>query len=261
MERLHRMPAKKSVIPAVSLCIAAALSGCSSASPATDPPPASTTQAASTTTATFTVAGDNPVQPNGSQDTHAQTPDSECDPATFTHDEALGSKIATGFALTGFPASAALLRHFLKGTGTEVSYEPGSQISKKALASTAFRTVDDEVQRAIRAQLDAGKPHVQLTAAQLPTVAFENAASDLYWAFRGTQGLTVTGSGTHEDGSYKGTLTYVIRDSYGFPASDTLGGFGAPMRYLQTACGAPQHPGGAHWFPDTITVTVALQLK
>jgi hypothetical protein len=28
------------------------------------------------------------------------------------------------------------------------------------------------------------------------------------------------------------------------------------MRYLQTACGAPQHPGGAHWFPDTIAVTV-----
>jgi len=23
----------------------------------------------------------------------------------------------------------------------------------------------------------------------------------------------------------------------------------APMRYLQTACGAPQHPGGARWFP------------
>ena len=28
------------------------------------------------------------------------------------------------------------------------------------------------------------------------------------------------------------------------------------MRYLQTACGAPQHAGGARWFPDTITVTV-----
>jgi hypothetical protein len=29
------------------------------------------------------------------------------------------------------------------------------------------------------------------------------------------------------------------------------------MRYLQTVCGAPQHAGGAHWFPDTITVTVS----
>jgi hypothetical protein len=47
-----------------------------------------------------------------------------------------------------------------------------------------------------------------------------------------------------------------MRDSYGFPAGDTLEGFGPPMRYLQTVCGAPRHAGGAHWFPDTITVTV-----
>ena len=39
-------------------------------------------------------------------------------------------------------------------------------------------------------------------------------------------------------------------------AEDTLAGFGAPMRYLQTVCGAPQQADGAHWFPDTITVTV-----
>jgi hypothetical protein len=68
--------------------------------------------------------------------------------------------------------------------------------------------------------------------------------------------LSVTGSGSRENGRYAGILSYVIRDSYGFPAADTLGGFGPPMRYLQTACGAPQHAGGAHWFPDTITVTV-----
>jgi hypothetical protein len=91
----------------------------------------------------------------------------------------------------------------------------------------------------------------------LPTVAFESG--DLYWGFRGTQGLTVTGSVHRADGRWTGTLTYVIRDSYGFPVGDTLAGFGPPMRYLQTVCGAPQHPGGAHWFPDTITVTVAFR--
>jgi hypothetical protein len=90
----------------------------------------------------------------------------------------------------------------------------------------------------------------------LPTVAFESKVTDLYWGFRGTQGLTVTGSGGRKNGRYSGSLTYVIRDSYGFPASDTLNGFGPPMRYLQTVCGAPQHAGGARWFPDTITVTV-----
>jgi hypothetical protein len=97
---------------------------------------------------------------------------------------------------------------------------------------------------------------VELSSGQLPTVTFSDTTSDLYWSFRGTQGLTVSGSGSRKSGRYVGTLTYVIRDSYGFPADDTLDGFGPPMRYLQTVCGAPQHAGGAHWFPDTVTVTV-----
>jgi hypothetical protein len=98
--------------------------------------------------------------------------------------------------------------------------------------------------------------HVRLSAAQLPLAAFESKTSDLYWGFRGTQGLTVTGTGNRSNGRFTGSLTYIIRDSYGFPANDTLGGFGAPMRYLQTVCGAPQHANGARWFPDTITLTV-----
>ncbi|MDQ2815748.1 MAG: hypothetical protein M3Z75_28855, partial [Actinomycetota bacterium] len=204
----------------------------------------------------FTVAGVHPVPPNGSQDTYPPAPDASCDSATFAADHALGVKVAGGFALAGFPASADLLQHFLQGKGTEVSYRAGSPISKQALASAAFRAADNEVQAAILSQLKAGRTRVRLSAAQLPTVAFESRTSDLYWGFRGTQGLTVTGSGRRENGRYAGTLSFVIRDSYGFPARDTLGGFGPPMRYLQTACGAPQHAGGARWFPDSITVTV-----
>lgn len=194
--------------------------------------------------------------PNGSQDTHAQTPNATCDGATFSADKALGLKVAAGFALAGFPAAADLLTHFLKGKGTEVDYRPGSSISRQALVSGAFRAMNDEVQEAVLRQLRVGRTRVRLSAAQLPTMAFESQTSDLYWGFRGTQGLTVTGHGSRESGRYAGTLSYVIRDSYGFPASDTLGGFGPPMRYLQTVCGAPAHAGGAHWFPDSITVTV-----
>jgi hypothetical protein len=116
--------------------------------------------------------------------------------------------------------------------------------------------VQNEVRAEIAGQLKDGVTRVRLSAAQLPTVYFGSTSSDLYWGFRGTQGLTVSGSGRREKGRYAGTLTYVIRDSYGFPANDTLGGFGAPMRYLQTVCGAPQHAGGARWFPDAIAVTV-----
>ncbi len=196
------------------------------------------------------------MPPNESQDTHAQTPKARCDSATFAADEALGARVVEGFALARFRASAHLLAHFLQGKGTEVNYRAGSPISRKARASSAFGVVNSEVQDAVLSQLKAGRTRLRLSSAQLPTVAFESKNSDLYWGFRGTQGLTVTGSGRRANGRYVGRLSYIIQDSYGFPASDTLGGFGPPMRYLQTACGAPQHAGGARWFPDTITVTV-----
>ena len=255
MRRSRQMPAKEPVICAVFLCMVAALPGCSAASPAAGSPPAAAVPSAGAAFA-FTVAGAHPVPPNGSQDTHAQTPKAACDSARFAADEVLGSNVAAGFALAGFPASADLLKHFLQGKGTAVDYRAGSPISQQALSNSAFRAVNNEVQEAVLSQLKAGKARVQLSGAQLPTVAFESKNSDLYWGFRGTQGLTLTGSGSRKNRRYTGTLSYVIRDSYGFPARDALHGFGAPMRYLQTACGAPQHPGGAHWFPDTITVTV-----
>jgi hypothetical protein len=256
MRRPHRqMLAKEPVICVAVLCVVAALPGCSAAPSAAGSAPAAAVPSAGAAFA-FTVAGNRPVPPNGSQDTHAQTPKAGCDGARFAADEVVGFNVANGFALAGFPASADLLTHFLKGTGTRVAYPAGSLISTEALSSRAFRAMNRHVEKEILRQLKAGQTRVQLFGPQLPTVAFESKDSDLYWGFRGTQGLTVTGSGGRKNGRYAGTLSYVIRDSYGFPASDTLHGFGAPMRYLQTTCGAPQHPGGAHWFPDTIAVTV-----
>lgn len=259
-----RRPAK-AVTSAASLCVLAVLSGCSlrpgsgSSSPSAGPPAPTTAHSAvqrASAAFSFTVTGTHPVQPNGSQDTYAQTPGTSCASATFASDHALGVRIARGFSLAGFPVGAELLTHFLQGKGTRVAYRAGTPISKKAQASSAFQAVNNAVQAEVLRQLKAGRTHVRLSAAQLPTVAFESQTSDLYWGFRGTQGLAVTGSGGRAHGRYTGTLSYVIRDSYGFPVGDTLDGFGPPMRYLQTACGAPQHHGGARWFPDTITVTV-----
>jgi hypothetical protein len=197
-----------------------------------------------------------PVLANGSQDTRAQAAGVSCDSGQLAADKRLGNGIAAGFAASGFPAAADLLRHFLAGEGTGVNYPAGSRISLLAAASSAFQVVNGQVQAAIARQLKAGDVRVRLAASQLPTVTFSSTNSDLYWSFRGTQGLAVTGSGVRAGGRYAGTLTYVIRDSYGFPVDDTLGGFGPPMRYLQTVCGAPQYAGGAHWFPDSLTVTV-----
>jgi hypothetical protein len=265
-----------------TLCAIAALSAaCSATPPATGPAPIGATSSASATATTaspsptattalpttaspsptdastaFTVAGDNPVTSNGSQDTYAATPDATCDSVQLKSDQSLGAAIASGFSLEGFPAGSDLLRHFLAGTGTEIDYRLGSTISNEAQASAGFAAVNEIVQGEIAVQLKDGDTRVRLPAGQLPTVLFASTASDLYWGFRGTQGLTVSGGGRGENGRYVGTLTYVISDSYGFPADDTLDGFGPPMRYLQTVCGAPQNPGGARWFPDTITVRV-----
>ena len=236
---------------------AAAGTGSAAPRPAGDSPAAQTPPTAPD--GAFAVAGRNPVSRGGSQDTTAQAAGERCDPAQMADDQRLGSSIATGFSVAGLPASAELLRHFLAGDGSAVSYPAGSRVSKLAQASAAFAAVNREVQAAVGRQLRAGGISVRLPAGQLPLVPFDAAGGDLYWGFRGTQGLTVTGRGKREAGAYAGTLTYVIADSYGFPAGDTLGGFGAPMRYLQTVCGAPRHPGGAHWFPDTITVTVAFR--
>jgi hypothetical protein len=255
--------AMSAVLLSAVVLATAACSGSPAGAPASGPArPAASSAARSpaSSPAGFTVAGVKPVPRNGSQDTGAQGNGASCDSATLSSDQRLGGEIAGGFAATGLPASAHLLRHFLAGSGTAVGYPPGSRVSLLAAASAAFHEVSLSVQAAVARQLKAGATRVRLSAWQLPLVSFGSAQGDLYWGFRGTQGLTVTGRGSRASGIFTGTLTFVIRDSYGFPAGDVLGGFGAPMRYLQTVCGAPQHAGGARWFPDSITVTVPLRV-
>jgi hypothetical protein len=239
-----------------ALSLAACSAGGGPGSPGPSPSRPGPTASRAPAAAGFTVTGVRPVLANGSQDTGAEAGAATCDPAQLAADRSLGGNVAGGFAVAGFPAAAELLRHFLAGTGTGVNYPAGSRISRLAMASGAFRAVNGQVQAAVARQLKSGETNVRLAAGQLPTVTFSDTTSDLYWSFRGTQGLTVTGRGHRAGGRYVGTLTYVIRDSYGFPVDDTLDGFGPPMRYLQTVCGAPGHAGGAHWFPDTITGTV-----
>jgi hypothetical protein len=137
MRRFRQMPAKRPVICAAFLCMVAALPGCSASSPAAGPPPAAAVPSAGAAVA-FTVAGTRPVPPNGSQDTHAQTPNAACDGARFAAGEVLGSNVAAGFALAGFPAAADLLRHFLRGTAQQSTT---GQVAdpQQALSNSAWR--------------------------------------------------------------------------------------------------------------------------
>ena len=98
------------------------------------------------------------MTPNGSQDTYASTPGATCDNAQLKADQSLGASIADGFSLEGFPAAAALLAHFLTGTGTEIDYRLGSTISNQARVSAGFQTVNDIVLREIALQLKAATP-------------------------------------------------------------------------------------------------------
>jgi hypothetical protein len=205
----------------------------------------------------FTVNGSIPVQPNSTQDTHDQTPNAKCNRALFNISEGIGIEAVGSFAVTRhLPASALLLAHFLNGSGTEIDFLEGSAISNQAMASSVFKALNKAVLAEMVRQLNAGSTQVNLGIPPLLTIRFGNVTSDLYWGFRGTQGLTVTGSGNLQNGNYVGSLTYVIKDSYGFPPKGDLDSYAPAMRYLQTSCGAPYHKGGAHWFPDTITVTV-----
>ena len=206
----------------------------------------------------FTVSGSAPVGPSASQDTHADDPGAACEPQQFRRDKALGRAAAAGFTSAGAPVSAMLLAHFLAGTGTALAFGPGSQISREAKASRAFQSLNRHVQAIVVSRLRAGTSRVRLPASALPRIRFglPGATQDLYLGFRGTQGLDIRGSGTVTGHGYTGSLTYVIRDSYGFPPQDQLLFIGTAMRYLQTACGSPPVAGGAHWFPDSMTVTV-----
>ena len=161
-----------------ALCAVAALSVACSATPTpTGPAPITTTVSAPRTASAtptpsarptapatpaeaglaFTVAGDNPVTPNGSQDTTAATSDATCDRAELKADQSLGAGIAGGFALEGFPAASDLLTHFLGGSGSEIDYRLGSTVSDQARASAGFQTVNDIVQGEIALQLKAGR--------------------------------------------------------------------------------------------------------
>src|ERR1700761_7381647 len=157
-------PWTRAIVSAASLSVAA-LAGCSASAPAGSGPaatPRTTSAAPRATTAAprgaagIVVSGDRPVLASGSQDTNAQAAGARCDQGTFTADQAVGARVATGFAAAGFPAASALLTHFLRGTGTAVGYRAGSAIARQARASAAFQAVNRDVQAEVLGQLKAG---------------------------------------------------------------------------------------------------------
>ena len=142
------MPAKESVIAAASLCVVAALPGCSAARAARRrpilprPPRFTPGPAPPGPRSRSPWRGTGRCCPAEARTRTRKRRTPRCDSATFAADKALGARVARAFALAGFPVSADLLAHFLAGKGTGVNYRAGSPIAKKALASEAFRALN-----------------------------------------------------------------------------------------------------------------------
>jgi hypothetical protein len=208
----------------------------------------------------FTVSGSLPVLPSSSQDTHATYPSSVCSTSKFNQYEADATVVEEYFAAENAPSAATLLEHFLGGSGTPMNFPSGSALSQQLLSNSQFQALNSSAQRALVNAVNQGENTIKLAQPPLQKIPL-NLPNDLEYSFGGTQGLQVKGTGRLVNGHYVGTLTYTIQDSYGFSTNDHfVGNVGDDMRYLQTNCGAPQTPGGALWFPDSVTINVPFSL-
>lgn len=186
--------------------------------------------------------------------------------------------VAEGAAVLGAPDGAELMRHFLSGQGTPLTFGPTSRIAGLIARNASFQRLNRAVTAELKKQLAPiaadhrrGSPvHLRLSGDFLLAVrpSFDNLTRDpdLYLSFRGTQGLSVYGGGmaylprnSDRTGRTGGSLTYTISDTYGFSSEPQFRLLGHPvgpdLHYLQTTCGAPAHKDGAHWFRDAVTVT------
>jgi hypothetical protein len=203
----------------------------------------------------FSVKGNHKVKPGNDRDTHAQNPEATCNRLTFAGDETIANGLITTWLEGDLGVSAELMQHFLSGKGTAINFDVTSTTAEETSQDGAFKTLNKKLQGYVLAQLKKGASTITVPSRVLAPPRLGDNNNDLYFAFRGTQGVTVTGHGRLEDGRYVGDLLYKITDTYGFVSPPDVP-FGPQMRYLQTNCGAPFKEYGAHWFQDTISVVV-----
>jgi hypothetical protein len=220
-------------------------------------------------TPAISVTGSVPYTPD-SAETVVTPPSASCSRLYKAVDLGLYVSELAAFKADGAPDAANLLAHWWAGSGQPVNYGSNSDLAVKADDFPAFEAMNSKVQAYIREKLAAGLTSIHVPAShgyspttQLPLVVmdFNNVVNfpSLYWAFRATQGIRLTGSIRDQGTRYTGKLTYVISDTYGFEANDTshlTGAFTRAMNYLQTNCGHPKFTAGPLWFSDTLTVAV-----
>jgi hypothetical protein len=230
----------------------------------------------------FAVSGGTPIQ-NTTSDPNSDQAQSDpsghsCARAQYLRAVEEAHEVAEGASVLGAPDGADLMRRFLSGRGTPLTFGPTSRIAGLIARNASFQRLNRAVKAELKKQLApfaAGgrhdlPAHIRLDRSFLLAVrpSFDNLARDpdLYLSLRGTQGLSVRGRGraflpTQPDqtGHTGGRLTYTISDVYGFSSEPQFRLLGHPvgpdLHYLQTTCGAPAHKDGAHWFRDAVIVT------
>jgi hypothetical protein len=220
-------------------------------------------------TPTISVKGSVPYTPDPTE-TAVTPPSASCSRLYKALDLGLYVSELALFKADHAADAANLLAHWLAGSGQAVNYGGNSVLAVKAAEFPAFAAMNSKVQGYIREKLAEGITAITVPFNQgysptnqrpLVVMDFNNVVNfpALYWAFRATQGIRLTGNIRDQGGRYTGQLTYVISDTYGFQANDTsrlTGSFTRAMNYLQTNCGHPKFATGPLWFSDTLTVAV-----
>lgn len=216
--------------------------------------------------ASFTVTGSDSsaLGQAGKQDTGSPKQAKACrtklGQVKFAASDAIALEALGAFATGGLNVAANNLAQFLSGTGDELDYSDTSTAATEVAASTEFSQENTAIFTYIKQQLANGVTQITPPTGSngIHTLGFTSLRKepDLYLAFRYTHSISVTGTGTLSNGSYTGSLVYTIGESYGFNKGNKLLDAGPALRYLQTTCGAPWYPKGAHWFPVTVTVSV-----
>jgi hypothetical protein len=231
------------------------------------PPPSA--GASAVATPTVSVTGSVPYAPDPS-DTAVTPGSASCSRLHKGLDLSLYASELAFFKADHAPDAANLLAHWWGGSGQPVNYGATSVLATKAAQFPAFQAMNSKVQQLIREELAGGTTSITVPASQgysptnqrpLVLMNFDDVVNfpALYWAFRATQGIKVTGTIKDQGGKYTGQLTYVISDTYGFRNNDSsrlTGPFTRAMNYLQTNCGHPKYAAGPLWFSDSVTVPV-----
>jgi hypothetical protein len=218
---------------------------------------------------TISVRGDIPYAPDPGE-TAVTPPSASCNRFYKVLDLGLYVSELAAFKADHAPDAANLLAHWWAGSGRSVNYGGGSVLAATTAKFPQFQAMNADVAQYVREMMAEGMTNITVPAnpgytptAQRPLVVmnFNNVVNfpSLYWAFRTTQGIKVTGTLRDQGGRYTGDLTYVISDTYGFRGNDPsplTGPFTRAMNYLQTNCGHPKYSAGPLWFSDTLTVAV-----